>query len=160
MENVALILLGEGPAREEILRLAHECGVQDRVRILPPVPHAEVPAQIMQGDCAVLAYPVDDYWNCNHPIKFVEALAMGKVVVCTPLAVVRETGASARFLEILSDNRPESIAAGIRNCMGDPDLRGRGRAGIAFVRDHGTWEAQAERLMAFVRERRSEGSGS
>ena len=160
MEDVALVLRGEGPAQAEILRLARECRVEDRVQILPPVPQAEIPAQILQCDCAVLAYPVDEYWNCNHPLKFVEALAMGKVVICTPMEAVRAAGPSARFLEIIPDNRPESIAAGIRNCKAAPDLRERGQAGIAFVRAHATWAAQAERLMAFVRQRQAEGRGA
>ncbi|MGD9781034.1 MAG: glycosyltransferase [Kiritimatiellia bacterium] len=153
LENAALVLLGEGPAQEEILRQARKCGVEARVRLRPPVPHAEIPAQIAACDCAVMAYPVDEYWNGNHPIKFVEALAMGKVVVCTPIAVVREAGPAARFLEVIPDNRPESIAAGIRACMAAPDLNERGREGIAFVRAHATWDAQAARLLAFVRAR-------
>lgn len=153
LENAALVLRGEGPAREDILRQARACGVADRVRLWPPVPHAEIPAQIAACDCAAMAYPVDDYWNCNHPIKFVEALAMGKVVVCTPIAAVREAGPEARFLEVVPDNRPESIAAGIRACMAATDLDERGREGIAFVRARATWDAQAERLTAFVQAR-------
>ena len=154
LESVALALLGAGPAEGEILRLARACQVVERVRILPPVPHADVPAQIAWSDCAMLAYPVDEYWNCNHPIKFAECLAMGKVVICTPVAVVREAGAAARFLEVIPDNRPESIAAGIRNCLADPDLRGRGLGGRAYVQEQGTWAAQAARLLAFVDEMR------
>lgn len=150
MERVALALLGEGPAEGEIRRVARECRVEDRVWILPPVPHGEVPAHLAWCDCVVMAYPVGDYWDHNHPIKFAEALAMGKVVVCTPMAVVREAGEKARFLEVIPDNRPESIAAGIRNCLADPDLRGRGRGGTAFVRERGTWGAQAERLSGFI----------
>lgn len=150
MENVALVLLGEGPAQAEILRLAREGRVADRVRILPPVPHAEVPAHIAGSDCAVMAYPGDEYWNCNHPIKFVEVLAMGKVVICTPLAIVRAAGADARFLEVIPDNRPESIAAGIRNCLADPEFRERGHGGMDYVREQGTWGVQAERLLEFV----------
>ena len=154
MERVALALLGEGPAEGEIRRVAHECRVEDRVWILPPVAHAEVPGRIAWGDCVVMAYPGGDYWDHNHPIKFAEALAMGKVVVCTPMAVVREAGKQARFLEVIPDNRPESIAAGIRNCQADPDLRGRGLGGRAYVREQGTWAAQAARLLAFVDELR------
>lgn len=154
LESVELVLLGAGPAQGEILRLARECQVAERVRILPPVPHADVPAQIAGSDCAVLAYPVDEYWNCNHPIKFAEYLAMGKVVICTPLAVVREAGADARFLEVISDNRPETIAAGLRNCLADSDLCGRGLGGRAYVQEQGTWAAQAVRLLAFVDELR------
>lgn len=155
LENAALVLLGAGPAQEDVRRTARECGVEERVRILPPVPHADIPAQIAGFDCAVMAYPVDDYWNCNHPIKFVEALAMGKTVVGTPIAVVREAGPAARFLEVIPDNRPESIAAGIRRCMAATDRPERGRAAIAYVRGNATWEAQAAKLMAFVATRRA-----
>lgn len=157
LENAALLLLGQGPAREAILRTARECGVEDRVRILPAVPHADVPGWLAACDCAVMAYPADDYWNRNHPIKFAEFLAMGKVVVCTPLAVVREAGEGAPFLEVIPDHRPESIAAGIRRCMDDPDLAARGRAGNAHVRANGSWGAQADRLLEFVRDRQTAG---
>jgi len=137
MENVALVLLGEGPAREAIQQVARECHVEDRVHLLPPVPHAEIPAQLAQCDCAVLAYPVDDYWNCNDPIKFIEY----------------EAGLKARFLEVIPDNRPESIANGIRACMETPDLRERGIEGRAYAREHGSWKAQAKQLMGFIHQR-------
>jgi len=156
MENVLLTLLGKGPAREAIQQVARECHVEDRVRLLPPVPHAEIPAHLTQCDCAILAYPVDDYWNCNDPIKFIEFLAMGKVVVCTPLAIVHEAGLNARFLEVIPDNRPESIAKGIRACMEAPDLQERGLEGMAYAHEHGTWTAQAKRLMDFVRQQSNE----
>ncbi len=159
MENVVLTLLGDGPARQEIERVSFECGVDARVRILAPVPVKDVPAHLAASDCVALAYPVDEYWNCNHPVKFVEALAMGKVVVCTPLSVALETGFSARCLEMIPDNRPATIAQAILRCMRDPSLPDRGKAGIDVARRDYTWGRQAERLLAFVESARKERPG-
>lgn len=151
LENVVLVLLGDGPARGALERLARECGVAERVHLLPPVSHAEVPARLAWCDVGIMAYPVDDYWDSNDPLKLSEYLAMGKVVVCTPLAAVRAAGSAAHGLEIIPDARPTSIARGLRRCLADPDLAARGRAGRARVVEQGTWAAQAERWLAFVR---------
>jgi len=149
MEKTELILTGSGPAELTIRQAISELGLQERVH-LPLVSHADIPHLLAECDCLILPYPVDDYWNCNHPIKLAEGLAMGKVIICTPLAITRELGPDPSFLELIPDNKPSSIADGVQRCMNDPKLAERGKSGARYIQEQGTWQIQADRLLDLI----------
>jgi glycosyltransferase involved in cell wall biosynthesis len=51
--DVEAVLVGDGPERERLGRLAAELGVADRVRFLGARPHVEMPALLCSGELAV-----------------------------------------------------------------------------------------------------------
>ncbi|UCE38947.1 MAG: glycosyltransferase, partial [Thermoplasmata archaeon] len=115
-EDIVLVLLGEGDAEGEILRRIENYGLKNRVYLFPRVPHSELPLCITYCDCAIMAYPNIEYWNNNNPIKLLEYLSMGKVVICTDMWTFRDVCGDTKASVYISDNKPEFIAHAIDYC--------------------------------------------
>jgi glycosyltransferase involved in cell wall biosynthesis len=74
--DVQLIMIGDGDETSACQRLALQAG--DRVRLVGPVPHEQIP--IWLAACDVLALPS---WNEGTPNVVLEALACGRCVVAS-----------------------------------------------------------------------------
>ncbi len=164
--DIALILagdaIGKNKTKEKLEELIRNLELESLVHILPPVPYQQVPRLLSSCDCAVLAYPNIEYWNNNNPIKLLEYLAMGKVVICTDMWTFRDVLNDKRCAVYLKDNRPETIAAGVRYCYKNREsLREWGKDALDIVNTRFTWQHQAQNLLVFVEKiRLSRASGN
>ncbi|WP_295103073.1 glycosyltransferase family 4 protein [uncultured Candidatus Kuenenia sp.] len=154
-EDVCLVLIGTAiagsKAKDDILQLIKKFKLEKNVFVLPPVPHAEIPMYISYCDCAIMAYPNIEYWNNNNPIKLLEYLAMGKVVMCTDMWTFRKVAGNKNCAYYLKDNSPESIAQAINVCYQNREsLQEWGKEGIEVIKENYTWRKQAQRLLDFI----------
>jgi len=154
-EDVCLVLIGTAiagsNAKGDILQLIKKFKLEKKVFVLPPVPHAEIPMYISYCDCAIMAYPNIEYWNNNNPIKLLEYLAMGKVVMCTDMWTFKEVIGNKNCAYYLKDNSPESIAQAIHVCYQNREsLQEWGKEGIEVIKENYTWSKQAQRLLDFI----------
>jgi phosphatidyl-myo-inositol dimannoside synthase len=147
--DAALLLVGGGPHRPAIERLARESGVADHVVFTGSVPWEELPTHFAAGD--VFAMPCRTR-NAGLDVEglgivYLEASAIGLPVVAgdsggAPDAVREgETGfvVPGRDLEKLTDR--------LVTLLRDPELaRKMGTAGREWVQCAWTWESQAARL--------------
>ena len=86
-EDVILVLSGHQAAPEgeaTLRRLAAELGVDGRIRWLPPIDHATMPAAYRTAD-VVLSIPASD----SIPVTLLEAMASGRPVVASDLPDAR-----------------------------------------------------------------------
>ncbi len=131
-------VIGDGPQKEEALRLAAEEGLGDRVRFLGRKGHAEFYEELSRADVFVSpsVTAADGDTEGGAPTTILEAQAAGLPVVATRHAdipaVVRE-GASA----LLSDERDvEGLARNLARFMDERSLwESFGRAGRRHVED-------------------------
>ncbi|ELY54941.1 LPS biosynthesis protein [Natronococcus amylolyticus DSM 10524] len=79
-----LVLVGDGPQREELEALAHEEGVADRVEFLGEVPNEQIPAVVGEADVFALPSLAE-----GMPRTVLEALACETPVVTTDLKQLR-----------------------------------------------------------------------
>jgi teichuronic acid biosynthesis glycosyltransferase TuaC len=104
-----LIIAGEGPERDRLSGLIGEYGLGDRVRLLGPRPHVELPALYGAADASVLASSREGWANV-----LLESMACGTPVVAANIwgnpEVVRAPAAGV----IYEPNTPDGIAAGVR----------------------------------------------
>jgi len=149
VSDAALLLVGGGPHRPAIERLARELSVADHVVLTGSVPWEELPAYFAAGD--VFAMPCRTR-NVGLDVEglgivYLEASAVGLPVVAgdsggAPEAVREgETGfvVPGRDLEKLTDR--------LVTLLKDPALaRKMGAAGREWVQSAWTWESQATRL--------------
>ncbi|MBI2471499.1 MAG: glycosyltransferase [Planctomycetes bacterium] len=154
-KDICLVLIGNAvtgsKAKDDILRLIKKLNLEKNVFILPPVPHAEIPKHISYCDCAIMAYPNIGYWNNNNPIKLIEYLAMGKVVICTDMWTFRNVIGNKKCGYFIKDNSYESIAKAINYCYENRKyIEEWGKEGIEIVKEGYTWNKQAKRLLDFV----------
>ncbi len=154
-KEVCLLLIGDSVAgsnaKEDIKQLIKKLKLEERVYLLPPVTHSEIPKYISYCDCAIMAYPDIQYWNNNNPIKLIEYISMGKVVICTDMWTFKNVMDRKKCAYYLSNNNAESIAAAINYCYENREFLSEwGKEGIEIVNKGYTWRKQAENLLGLI----------
>ncbi|KAB2370710.1 glycosyltransferase family 4 protein [Actinomadura montaniterrae] len=151
--DAALLLVGGGPYRADLERLAASEGVAGSVVFTGSVPWEELPAHYDAGD--VFAMPCRTRRRGldveGLGIVYLEASATGLPVVAgdsggAPDAVLDgETGV------VVPGRSVPRVADAVAGLLADPDrARAMGRAGRAWVEREWRWEVQAARLDALL----------
>jgi glycosyltransferase involved in cell wall biosynthesis len=150
--DVTLLLAGEGPYRERLVRLAGELGVEERALFLGPRPRHTVFELLRAADAALLS----SSWE-NFPHMAVEALAVGTPVIATDAGGVTEIVRDGWNGLLVPIRDPEALSGAIRRYLDDPALQGQLRAetvGSVAQFDPETAYAQLEQVLAGVAEGR------
>jgi len=151
--DAALLLVGGGPYRASLEKLAASLGVEDSVVFTGSVPWEELPAHYDAGDvfsmpCRTRRFGLDVE---GLGIVYLEASATGLPVVAgdsggAPDAVLDgETGV------VVNGRSVAAVARALIDLLRDPGkARKMGEQGRAWVRREWRWELQASRLDALV----------
>jgi len=75
-ENVGMVVIGDGPERENLEDRVRVMGMQDRIKFTGMIPYAELPAYMAAADVFTTASVTE-----VHPLSVIEALASGLPVV-------------------------------------------------------------------------------
>jgi glycosyltransferase involved in cell wall biosynthesis len=137
----ALMVLGDGPERDALLKLAQEIGVADRVHMLGARPHAELPRYYGAADALVLASSREGWANV-----LLEAMACGTPVVASPAWGSREAVRSPAAGLVMEETTPEAIAAALRRLLA---LRPDRAATRAYAEGFGWGETTTGQLALF-----------
>lgn len=142
---VKLLLIGDGAARPDLLRMAAELNVGDRVVIHPPVAHRELPALYALADGGVFPSIGDEAFG----ITIAEAMACGLPVVASHIGGIPEVVGNEGRCGVLS---PPGDPLAWAQAMADlaTDAARRQALGIAAaerIRNLFTWKQAALRLL-------------
>ena len=147
--GAALVIVGGGPYRTSLHRLAHTFGVTDDVVFTDGVPGDELPAHHAMAD--VFAMPCRtrgaglDVEGLG--IVYLEASACGVPVVAGRSGGAPETVIDGETGIVVDGWDLGGIAAAIGDLLSDPRrAAAMGAAGRRWVVDHWQWNRQAERL--------------
>jgi phosphatidylinositol alpha-1,6-mannosyltransferase len=151
--DAALLLVGGGPYRSSLEKLAAEAGVADAVRFTGSVPWEELPAHYDAGD--VFAMPCRTRRRGldveGLGIVYLEASSTGLPVIAgdsggAPDAVLAgETGL------VVNGRSVDGVADAVISMLSDPErARAFGRRGRSWVEREWRWEIQAARLDALL----------
>lgn len=141
-------ILGDGPERQKLERLALRLGIAGQVRFFGQLPRAEVLLRLRQADvflhCA---------WRDPPVCAVLEAMAAGLPVVCLdnggPAAQVAP-GTGIRVAAADAKTLPVELGAALLRLARDPDYRRRlGRQAAAHARRNYLWEHKAEAIADF-----------
>lgn len=153
VHGAALVIVGGGPHRATLQRLAHSFGVAEHVVFTEGVPGDELPAHHAMAD--VFAMPCRtrgaglDVEGLG--IVFLEASATG-----VPVVAGRSGGAPEAVLDgetgvVVDGYDVGAIAASVGDLLADPDRAARmGEAGRRWVVDNWQWRTQAARLAGLL----------
>ncbi len=149
-KRTRLILVGDGPERESLMRCAAELRIESNVTFTGAVSHEEIPALLASADIAVAPYlPLNDFYF--SPLKLGEYLAAGLPVVvtaCGDLDPLLRDGVSS--LRVPPGDIP-ALARALRRLTEDADLRRcLGRAGRHIAEEHLSLEAATARLVRLL----------
>jgi glycosyltransferase involved in cell wall biosynthesis len=140
-----LKILGEGPARPELERLAADLGTASHIDWSPFVPQDRMPAEYGASAITVLPSRVAE----GLGLTLVEALLAGSAVVGTPSGGIPEVVQDGETGLLARAGDPEDLASAIARLLQDPALRDRLIAtGSARVRDTHSAAAASRRFLA------------
>lgn len=151
--GAALLIVGGGPYRKDLERLAREVDVADHVTFTGSVPWEELPAHYAAGD--VFAMP------CRSRLGGLEVEGLGIVYLeasATGLPVVagRSGGAPDAVLDgrtglVVDGSGVDEVAAAVGDLLADPDLAASmGAAGRAWVELRWRWDVLAAQLRTLL----------
>jgi glycosyltransferase involved in cell wall biosynthesis len=143
-------IIGDGPERKRLVRVAEELGVSGSVTFWGSIPRGQVLEKL--GDCDVLVHPSlhdSGGWVC------VEVMAAGRPVICLDLGgpalqVTEDAGIKVPATspeQVVSD-----LAAAMARLASDPCLRIRlGTAARQRVQEHFDWDKKGVLMMEIYR---------
>lgn len=136
MPGVTLCIAGDGPARKRLTELVGKLGLNDRVRLLGNIPHAELARYLAAADVMALASEREGLANA-----WLEALASGTPVVIPDVGGARQVVRDAVAGRLVA-RTPEAFGAGIAEILADPPAPAAVRATV----ERFTWAANAQHL--------------
>lgn len=138
-------IIGDGPERKGIAKLAERLGVAERVTLWGAIPRQQVLGKL--AECDVLLHPSlhdSGGWVC------VEAMAAGRPVVCLDLggpAVLATEQTGIKVPAISPEQAVRDLAKAMLRLAVDPELRVRmGEASRRRVGEHFAWTSKSDRM--------------
>ncbi len=147
--EIVLMLVGGGPAENELRRLAATLGVTPQIRFLGRVPHAEVKRYYDLVDLFVYPRHSMRLTELVTPLKPLEAMASGRIVLASDVGGHRELIRADDTGFLFRAGDVEALAQAV---IGVLAARGRWprmqKAARAFVEHERTWSASVARYQA------------
>jgi glycosyltransferase involved in cell wall biosynthesis len=140
-EAVSAVIVGEGPSRSSLTKLARQLGVLDRVTFKGFVQQPQLAAEYRNSDVFVLASHSE---SCS--MALLEGIGSGLPVVATGVGGTPELVRHERNGLLVSPGAEAQLADALRLLMKEPQRRAAyGAAGVALARDFHSWAAVARR---------------
>jgi phosphatidylinositol alpha-1,6-mannosyltransferase len=151
--DAALLLVGGGPDRSRLARLARSAGVERQVVFTGPVPAAELPRYYAAGD--VYAMPCRTRRGGldveGLGIVYLEASATGLPVVAGDSGGAPDAVREGETGYVVDGRDPAALVDRLARLLADPDLAARmGAAGRSWMEHQWRWDVQAARLHALL----------
>lgn len=148
--NLHLLVVGDGPARQEITLLAQARGVGDRLTITGVVGRDDVADYVMAFDIALIP-GVTKYAS---PLKLFEYLALGRAIIAPDMPNIREilTDGENAVLFATNGGRDDTFSNAILRLCSDAAMRKQIANGAkATIEAQGlTWSRNALRVVEIV----------
>ena len=135
LDGVRLVLVGDGPERADLLALAQDLGVADRLEITG----WKVNARDYLGGFDVFVLPSRFE---GLPLSVIEAMLAGLPVVATNVGSLSEAVLDDETGLLIPPGDPAALAEALRSLLDDPERRRRmGERGLRFANERFTIEA-------------------
>ncbi len=143
-KDIHFLLVGDGPARKELERLAADKGVLEQVTITGVVQREEVPDYIAAFDIA-LQPAVTAYAS---PLKIFEYMALGKAIIAPDSANIREVLKDGEDAALFLQDDDAAFDKALLKLVDDASLRARlgAAARASLIRQDLTWAGNARRV--------------
>lgn len=151
--NVKFLLIGDGPERAQVERLAANQGVSDRFVITGKVPYDDVPPLLAAADACVAPFMPDRHGPSKRdgfildPLKVFEYLSLGKPSLTIDAPNIRALFEDREHLRMVTPGDDDAMARVLQEWMADAaaatDMATRGRE---HVLANYTWTAHARQL--------------
>ncbi len=145
LDGASLLLVGDGPERPRLARLARERDLP--VVFTGTIPNHELPAHLAAMDAAVVLAPVEGSFHYS-PLKLAEYLAAGLPVVAAKVEQLADRLSDDVDAVLVDRDDPGALADAIRALQDDPARRQRlGQAARAAAEARWSWDRQVRRVV-------------
>lgn len=146
--EAVLCIVGDGPRRSELERLARSLGIADRVLFLGYLPEQHAWEVIRSSDIVV-----NPSYTEGLPTSVLEAAVMGKAVLATDVGGTPEIVTDGSGGLLLKAHDVDGLRERLERLLGDPDLRTRlGSGARAEAAGRFDWEVGGARFVELARE--------
>ena len=139
--TTVLLIIGTGPMKAQLERMAKDLGIADRVHFLGRLPPEKVALWMNRADVLCLSSRSE-----GMPNVVLEARASGLPVVATPAGAIPELPLDKDHFLVVKSCRPVDLAEGLR------EMLGRNRANRKSDPAIPTWAQQADKVLALIRD--------
>jgi len=140
---VALLIVGDGPERERLMRQAADLGVANAT-FTGHVPHDTIQDYYSLIDIFVVPRRPVEVCHLVTPLKPFEAFATGRTVVLSDVRALAAIAKESQAAELFTAGSAESLARTLTTLLHDePRRKQLAAAGADWVRDQHTWAANA-----------------
>ncbi|PWI43366.1 glycosyltransferase family 4 protein [Streptomyces sp. ICBB 8177] len=151
--DAVLLIVGDGPYRAELEKLAADTGVAEAVRFTGAVPWEQLPAHYGAGD--VFAMPCRTRRGGldveGLGIVYLEASATGLPVVAGDSGGAPDAVLDGETGWVVRGGEPDQAADRVATLLEDPELRARlGSRGRRWVEESWRWDLLADRLRGLL----------
>jgi glycosyltransferase involved in cell wall biosynthesis len=149
---VHLVVAGDGPIRDELVALADQLGVTDRVHWLGQVGHADIPTVLAACDVATAPYPdLADF--AFSPLKLYEYLAAGLPVVASAIGQIPEVLGHGAFGMLARPGNVRDLAAALWIMLSQPKrYEVAAQSARMHTLTHHSWRQRADTIVAAAKE--------
>ena len=132
-------IYGDGSARESLVRLAADLGLNERVRFFEPRPAQEIATIMANADLGVVPKRADSFGDEAYSTKIMEFMAVGVPVIVSSTKVDRYyfNDSVVRFFE---PGNPDALAREMVALLRDDELRRRMTAQASKYAATHCWE--------------------
>lgn len=146
--GLRLRIVGDGPEREVLIRLAAQLGVADRTDMVGAVPHARVPDELRKLSVYVALSRAESFG-----VAVIEASACGLPVVVSDAGGLPEVVRDGVTGFVVPGGDPRVAARRIQELLADPALRTRmGTMGRQFVQERYERSRCVDRMIAVLQQ--------
>jgi glycogen synthase len=144
--TASVLLVGDGPERAALRRLADELGVADRITVTGFVPHGMVPGLLAGADVVVMPSRYEELGTA-----LIEAMAAGRPVVATRVGGIPELVRDGVDGLLVPPDDPQALAKAVTRVLANPVLAAElGANGRGRVAGH-DWAVLAGRVLDVYR---------
>lgn len=136
--GMSIVLIGDGPEKEKLRRMAEERGL-DQVRLLDPVPKAEVYHYIEAADCGIISLADNEIFRGARPNKLFDYMYVGKPIITTVDGEVREIVEDNGVGVFCGAENPRGLAEAMIQLRKTPaeELEAIARRGKRYIQRYG-----------------------
>lgn len=145
-----IVLMGKDLTQGYVPSLVEKAGVGNRVKLLPPVPHAQLLEWTASADLGLIVYRADFSPNVRYclPNKIFEYLMAGVPVLASPLDAVADLLRTYDVGEVVPSIEPEQVGRTINALLDDQQTRQRMRRNaLAAAQRELCWEEESRQLV-------------
>lgn len=149
-KDIELIIVGDGPQKSELKRLAKSIGVGEFVFFTGALPHNEIPSVLNSFDiyCALSLLDSESFG-----VAIAEASACGLPTLVSDVGGLPGVVVNGKTGFIVERNNPKRAVEKLEILVNDTNLRKKmGAAGRQFVLDNYEWKESANRMEILYKE--------